>query len=71
MFGVTLDEAVSATRISEIFELPAVVYRCIEYLDFKEGERLTVYFEKKVRSSNTIIFESLLGRRNLSVVGKL
>jgi hypothetical protein len=37
VFGVTLEEAVAASRISDLFELPAVIYRCIEYLDFKEG----------------------------------
>lgn len=33
VFGVSLDEAVRISRVSEGYELPAVVYRCIEYLD--------------------------------------
>ncbi len=33
VFGVTLEEAVRISRVSEGYELPAVVYRCIEYLD--------------------------------------
>lgn len=37
VFGVPLDEAVRISRISEGYELPAVVYRCIEYLDAKNA----------------------------------
>lgn len=33
VFGVSLEEAVRISRVSEGYELPAVVYRCIEYLD--------------------------------------
>ncbi|RCH81982.1 hypothetical protein CU098_004174, partial [Rhizopus stolonifer] len=33
VFGVPLEEAVRISRVSEGYELPAVVYRCIEYLD--------------------------------------
>ncbi|KAI8976777.1 hypothetical protein BDB01DRAFT_844401 [Pilobolus umbonatus] len=33
VFGVPLDEAVRISRVAEGYELPAVVYRCIEYLD--------------------------------------
>ncbi|CAG8438031.1 9851_t:CDS:2 [Funneliformis caledonium] len=33
VFGVPLDYAISVARIKEGYELPAVVYRCIEYLD--------------------------------------
>jgi RalA-binding protein 1 len=33
VFGVSLEEAVRICRVSEGYELPAVVYRCIEYLD--------------------------------------
>ncbi|KAG0746603.1 hypothetical protein G6F33_004821 [Rhizopus arrhizus] len=37
VFGVALDEAVRLSRISEGYELPAVVFRCIEYLDAKDA----------------------------------
>ncbi|KAI8888446.1 RhoGAP-domain-containing protein [Backusella circina FSU 941] len=33
VFGVPLEEAVRISRVKEDYELPAVVYRCIEYLD--------------------------------------
>lgn len=33
VFGVPLDVAVRISRINEGYELPAIVYRCIEYLD--------------------------------------
>ncbi|CAJ0857377.1 10762_t:CDS:10 [Entrophospora sp. SA101] len=33
VFGVSLDQAIAVSRIKENYELPAVVYRCIEYLD--------------------------------------
>lgn len=37
VFGVTLKKAVSISRITDTYELPAVIYRCIEYLDGKDG----------------------------------
>jgi hypothetical protein len=33
VFGVPLEEAVRVSRVAEGYELPAIVYRCIEYLD--------------------------------------
>ncbi|KAI7870006.1 hypothetical protein BDF14DRAFT_1879763 [Spinellus fusiger] len=33
VFGVSLEEAVRISRISDKYELPAIVYRCIEYLE--------------------------------------
>ncbi|CAG8659810.1 10838_t:CDS:1, partial [Paraglomus occultum] len=33
VFGVPLDQAIAVARIKEGYELPAVVYRCIEFLD--------------------------------------
>ncbi|KAI9495430.1 hypothetical protein BDB00DRAFT_814652 [Zychaea mexicana] len=37
VFGVPLEEAVRISRVSNNYELPAVVYRCIEYLDAKNA----------------------------------
>lgn len=37
IFGVSLEEANRLTRISKNFELPAIVYRCIEYLELKDA----------------------------------
>ncbi|KAF7721500.1 hypothetical protein EC973_004549 [Apophysomyces ossiformis] len=37
VFGVPLDEAVRVSRIREGYELPAIVYRCIEYLNAKNA----------------------------------
>ncbi|KAG0169711.1 hypothetical protein DFQ28_003408 [Apophysomyces sp. BC1034] len=37
VFGVPLDEAVRVSRVSEGYELPAVVFRCIEYLNAKNA----------------------------------
>jgi hypothetical protein len=35
VFGVSLKDAVAASRIRAGLELPAVVYRCVEYLEAK------------------------------------
>ncbi|ORY07989.1 RhoGAP-domain-containing protein [Basidiobolus meristosporus CBS 931.73] len=35
VFGVPLEKAVEVSRVKDGYELPAVVYRCIEYLDAK------------------------------------
>jgi hypothetical protein len=35
VFGVPLKEAVAISRIRPGLELPAVVYRCVEYLEAK------------------------------------
>ncbi|KAI9019390.1 hypothetical protein CLU79DRAFT_248978 [Phycomyces nitens] len=37
VFGVSLEEAVRVSRISEKYELPAIAYRCIEYLEAKNA----------------------------------
>ncbi|KAI8146842.1 hypothetical protein BJV82DRAFT_600076 [Fennellomyces sp. T-0311] len=37
VFGVPLEEAVRTSRVSDNYELPAIVYRCIEYLDAKNA----------------------------------
>ncbi|CEP10154.1 hypothetical protein [Parasitella parasitica] len=37
VFGVPLEEAVRISRVAESYELPAVVFRCIEYLDAKDA----------------------------------
>jgi hypothetical protein len=37
IFGVSLQEAVQSSRIQEGLDIPAIVYRCIEYLDSKKG----------------------------------
>lgn len=37
VFGVPLEEAVNRCRVREGFELPAVVFRCVEYLQAKEA----------------------------------
>ncbi|KAI7903597.1 uncharacterized protein BX663DRAFT_507037 [Cokeromyces recurvatus] len=39
VFGVPLEEAVRISRVAEGYELPAIVYRCIEYLDAKDAVR--------------------------------
>lgn len=37
VFGVSLEESIRLTRISEKFDLPAIVYRCIAYLEAKDA----------------------------------
>eukprot|EP00842_Homolaphlyctis_polyrhiza_P005057 jgi/Hompol1/5552/HPOL_004572-RA len=37
VFGVTVQEAVDASRIHPGYELPAIVFRCIEYLDARNA----------------------------------
>ncbi|KAI9347990.1 Rho GTPase activation protein [Zopfochytrium polystomum] len=52
-FGLPLDQAVALTRISETLELPAIVYRCIDYLLVMKGvEEEGIY--RLSGSSNTI-----------------
>ncbi|KAI8867986.1 Rho GTPase activation protein, partial [Ramicandelaber brevisporus] len=35
VFGLDLDKAVAATRVRDGYALPAVVYRCLEFLDYR------------------------------------
>ena len=37
VFGVNLETAIKNSKIKDDYELPAIVYRCIEYLDAKGG----------------------------------
>ncbi|KAF7728433.1 hypothetical protein EC973_006113 [Apophysomyces ossiformis] len=37
VFGVPLEEAVQISKISDKYELPAIVHRCIEYLEAKNA----------------------------------
>ncbi|KAJ3223731.1 hypothetical protein HK099_000751 [Clydaea vesicula] len=36
VFGVSLEKCLQISKINENFELPSIVYRCIEYLDAKD-----------------------------------
>jgi len=38
VFGLSLAEAIAASKIKANYELPAVVYRCIEYLDANDAQ---------------------------------
>ncbi|KAI9360021.1 hypothetical protein DFJ73DRAFT_793640 [Zopfochytrium polystomum] len=38
VFGLPLDQAVEISRLSDYSELPAVVYRCIEYLEARNAK---------------------------------
>ncbi|KAG0173316.1 hypothetical protein DFQ29_007995 [Apophysomyces sp. BC1021] len=37
VFGVSLDKAILVSKISDKYELPAIVWRCIEYLEAKHA----------------------------------
>ncbi|KAJ3205066.1 hypothetical protein HK099_000927 [Clydaea vesicula] len=37
VFGVSLEKCLQISKITENFELPSIVYRCIEYLDAKDA----------------------------------
>ncbi|KAL1925300.1 uncharacterized protein VTP21DRAFT_183 [Calcarisporiella thermophila] len=39
IFGIPLEEAIQISKVKEEYELPSVVYRCIEYLEAKKAER--------------------------------
>ncbi|RIB16392.1 Rho GTPase activation protein [Gigaspora rosea] len=39
VFGIPLNQAILVARIKEGYELPAVVYRCIEYLDANDANK--------------------------------
>ncbi|KAF7725519.1 hypothetical protein EC973_009549 [Apophysomyces ossiformis] len=53
VFGVPLEEAISVSRISEKYEIPAVVFRCIEYLDAKDAVMEEGLY--RLSGSNTVI----------------
>ncbi|KAM0753210.1 RhoGAP-domain-containing protein [Meredithblackwellia eburnea MCA 4105] len=53
VFGVPLKEAVAVSRIRPGLELPAVVYRCVEYLEAKNAEAEEGIFRLS-GSTNTI-----------------
>lgn len=38
VFGVTLEQAIEQAQVQPGYELPAVVYRCIEYLNFHKAK---------------------------------
>jgi RalA-binding protein 1 len=38
VFGVPLQEAVNVARVKEGFDLPAVIYRCVEYLEANNAQ---------------------------------
>lgn len=38
VFGVSLEQAVDQARVQPGYELPAVVYRCIEYLNYHKAK---------------------------------
>ncbi|ORZ02870.1 hypothetical protein BCR43DRAFT_520118 [Syncephalastrum racemosum] len=37
VFGVPLEEAIAVSKFSDQYELPAIVYRCIDYLEAKDA----------------------------------
>ena len=37
VFGIPLNQAVALSRIHDLLELPAVIYRGIEYLEHRNG----------------------------------
>jgi RalA-binding protein 1 len=37
VFGVPLDESVRVSRVSDTYQLPSIVFRCLEYLDAKKA----------------------------------
>ncbi|CAG8591285.1 21525_t:CDS:1 [Cetraspora pellucida] len=39
VFGIPLEQAIAVARIKEGYELPAVVFRCIEYLDANDADK--------------------------------
>ncbi|KAI7855215.1 hypothetical protein BDC45DRAFT_462339 [Circinella umbellata] len=37
VFGIPLEEAIKVAKVSDQYELPAIVYRCIDYLEAKDA----------------------------------
>jgi RalA-binding protein 1 len=58
VFGVTLDDAV---EVAEIENLPAIVYRCIEYLQAKRADQEEGIYRL---SGSTAVIKSLKDRFN-------
>ncbi|KAI8336125.1 hypothetical protein BC941DRAFT_428373 [Chlamydoabsidia padenii] len=62
VFGVSLDESVQVSRVSDSYQLPSIVFRCIEYLDAKKA----VLEEGLYRlSGSNVMMKSLKQRFNL------
>jgi RalA-binding protein 1 len=59
VFGVTLDEAY---EVAEIENLPAIVYRCIQYLEAKKAEQEEGIYRL---SGSTAVIKSLKDRFNM------
>ncbi len=37
VFGVPVEQATTASKIAENYELPAIIYRCVEYLESQKA----------------------------------
>ena len=37
VFGIPLEDAIKVAKVSDQYELPAIVYRCIDYLEAKDA----------------------------------
>jgi RalA-binding protein 1 len=59
VFGVTLDEAYD---VAEIDNLPAIVHRCIQYLEAKKAEQEEGIYRL---SGSTAVIKSLKDRFNM------
>jgi RalA-binding protein 1 len=59
VFGVTLDEALD---VAQIANLPAIVFRCIQYLESKEADQEEGIYRL---SGSSAVIKSLKDRFNM------
>jgi hypothetical protein len=62
VFGVPLHVAVENSRLNDYSELPAVVYRCIEYLEARNGEEYVFQSGFLFRVCDVVFY--LLAKKN-------
>jgi RalA-binding protein 1 len=61
VFGATLEEAV---EVAEIDNLPAIVYRCIQYLEAKKADQEEGIYRL---SGSTAVIKNLKDRFNMGM----
>jgi hypothetical protein len=72
IFGCTLSDAVEISQISKNLPIPAVVYRCIEYLEFKKGSFLCLMIKsgkmKEFIDCQECLLKLIISKKNSKLV---
>jgi RalA-binding protein 1 len=68
VFGVPIQEAVEIARVKEDLDLPAVVFRCVQYLDNVKAENEEGIYRM---SGSSAVIKTLKDRFNAGKSGRL